>query len=351
MTAFAITLIQNRPTIMKILFSFTLLFSMFIGASGQTATATPSVTVVDEGQKMSVEVVRLFNAGKYEEALPIAKNAVAVREKNFGRDNVLVAQAWRNLAYVQLKLKKPKEAEQAFDKALANYEKIQTLAKPDNESYAEMLEAAAYFDISDGTLSKSISRLNRAIALREQINGVDAVETAGPLKVLGQIYNGIGQYEKAVPLLTRALDIQAKQGSTGENDRVITRSTAVCSLTKLGKTDEAAELTRKYKFSADTTATNPGNRTVNGGVVNGRALSLPAPPYPAEAKSARASGTVSVQVLIDETGKVIFACAVSGAKVLQSATEATAYQSKFSPTTLEGKPVKVSGIITYNFRL
>lgn len=90
-------------------------------------------------------------------------------------------------------------------------------------------------------------------------------------------------------------------------------------------------------------------KMIQGGVINGKALSLPKPYYPAEARASRASGTVSVQVLIDEEGKVVAAGAVSGHPMLQDALRDAACGAKFSPTKLMGQPVKVTGIITYNF--
>jgi len=95
----------------------------------------------------------------------------------------------------------------------------------------------------------------------------------------------------------------------------------------------------------------PPKRTapISGGVLNGKATSLPKPPYPPVAKAARASGTVTVQVTIDENGNVISARAVSGHPLLQAAAVQAARSAKFSPTKLSGQPVKVTGVITYNF--
>ncbi|HEX7998913.1 MAG TPA: TonB family protein [Pyrinomonadaceae bacterium] len=103
--------------------------------------------------------------------------------------------------------------------------------------------------------------------------------------------------------------------------------------------------------------TPPGSRTsrdskpISGGVLNGKAISLPQPPYPAVAKAARASGTVTVQVTVDESGKVTSARAISGHPLLQAAAVQAAYQARFSPTMLAGKPVKVTGVLTYKFEL
>lgn len=97
-------------------------------------------------------------------------------------------------------------------------------------------------------------------------------------------------------------------------------------------------------------ANEPGKRApVSGGVLNGKALTLPKPEYPAIARQANASGTVVVQVTIDEYGNVIAARAVSGHPLLQAVSVAAAREAKFSPTFMLGEAVKVTGVLTYLF--
>ena len=91
------------------------------------------------------------------------------------------------------------------------------------------------------------------------------------------------------------------------------------------------------------------NDKIEGGVLNGKALALPQPAYPRLARAAHVSGTVMVQVLIDEQGNVSAAHAVDGHPLLQSVCVAAAREAKFSPTLLEGEPVRVTGVIQYNF--
>jgi TonB family protein len=85
------------------------------------------------------------------------------------------------------------------------------------------------------------------------------------------------------------------------------------------------------------------------GVVNGMATYLPKPVYSAIAKAGHASGVVTVQVLIDEYGKVVSARVVNGHPLLQREAVQAAYLARFTPTLLSNQPVKVSGVITYNF--
>jgi TonB family protein len=98
-------------------------------------------------------------------------------------------------------------------------------------------------------------------------------------------------------------------------------------------------------------APKPILKPVSGGVLNGTALSLPSPGYPDAARRLRVSGVVSVEVVLDETGKVISAKANGGPALLREAAVQAALRARFSPTKLSGQPVKVAGMINYKFAL
>jgi protein TonB len=92
-------------------------------------------------------------------------------------------------------------------------------------------------------------------------------------------------------------------------------------------------------------------RPITGGILNGKALEMPKPLYPETARRAKMTGIVSVEVVVDVSGRVIGARAVSGPDMLRDAAERAARQAKFTPALLSGQPVRVSGIINYNFSL
>jgi TonB family protein len=110
----------------------------------------------------------------------------------------------------------------------------------------------------------------------------------------------------------------------------------------IGMAAGGADAEGNYKFSVD-------SGPISGGVLNGKATSLPMPSYPPIAKAAHASGSVVVKVTIDEEGNVIAAQAASGHPLLQAVSVAAARQAKFSPTKLSGQPVKVQGVLVYTF--
>ena len=90
-------------------------------------------------------------------------------------------------------------------------------------------------------------------------------------------------------------------------------------------------------------------KPVDVGVLNSKAVSLPKPVFPEEARRIRASGKVSVRVVVDENGKVISAQATDGPLPLREAAEAAARQATFAPTVKDGITVKVTGLLTYDF--
>ena len=98
--------------------------------------------------------------------------------------------------------------------------------------------------------------------------------------------------------------------------------------------------------SGETEAVEP----TEGGILNSKALNLPAPVYSAEARRVHASGEVQVKVIVDETGKVISAEAVFGPESLKQAAVDAAKRARFAPRVVDGVTVKVVGILTYDFK-
>jgi len=89
----------------------------------------------------------------------------------------------------------------------------------------------------------------------------------------------------------------------------------------------------------------------SGGVLQGSATKRVEPAYPPLAKAARVSGSVVVEVTIDEEGKVFAARAISGHPLLKDAAVSAAKEWTFAQTMLTGVAVRVIGTITFNFNL
>jgi TonB family protein len=86
-----------------------------------------------------------------------------------------------------------------------------------------------------------------------------------------------------------------------------------------------------------------------GETVGPKAVKKAEPVYPAFARNANVSGTVVVEVVIDEKGKVTRADAVSGPLQLRQAAADAAKRWEYQPATTNGKPVQSTTRITFNF--
>lgn len=110
--------------------------------------------------------------------------------------------------------------------------------------------------------------------------------------------------------------------------------------------EPSAELVR----GADYTATQ--QIRLSGRRLDGRFQSKPKPPYPAEAQRLGISGTVILQVSVDEAGKVTSARAVSlPLPLLDEAALEAVYKARLAPAQVQGRPARTTGIVTYEFTL
>ena len=114
-------------------------------------------------------------------------------------------------------------------------------------------------------------------------------------------------------------------------------------------------ITELDEVKPDDLSSNSGNRArptgpVESGDLNNKATDLPQPMYPAEARKLHIAGQVKVRVIIDETGRVLSADIVSGPKQLWMAAIEAARKAHFQPTLMGDTAVKVTGILTYDFK-
>lgn len=75
------------------------------------------------------------------------------------------------------------------------------------------------------------------------------------------------------------------------------------------------------------------------------------PNYPPAARSMRATGTVKVEVLVNEDGSIAEVQKKSGPTLLQQAAVDAVKRWKFKPFMRDGQPVKATGFISFNFNL
>jgi len=317
-----------------------------------TALFVGAQTVSDsEFKKLNNELAQYYSKGEWDKALVVAERLVEISARDHGKDSLAVGMALKNRGVIEQEKGDLKRAEKSFDEGISVFKKNRAgFTKADGASFAELLESLGRIRARTGLLwTEDI--FTEALEWRERSNGPNALETATPLARLANIQFARRDYKKSSEYYTRALKILAGI-STVDNDLLTLIYYRTACVYRKSKTEDRFEpLKQLYLAATRETVLSKGPTLIDAGVVNGKATSLPRPAYPLEARRANAEGTVAVEILINEAGSVISACGRAGQNAaLIEASETAAYGSKFSPTTLQGKAVKVDGLLTYHFR-
>jgi TonB family protein len=121
-------------------------------------------------------------------------------------------------------------------------------------------------------------------------------------------------------------------------------------LRQAGATDELIDVIRKN--SPELVAQKADENVVDLGELVGRATNLVKPEYTAEAKQAGVTGVVRLQLTLDEQGRVVITKTImSLPNGLTENSIAAAKNSTFAPASVNGKPARAVGTITYSFKL
>jgi protein TonB len=90
---------------------------------------------------------------------------------------------------------------------------------------------------------------------------------------------------------------------------------------------------------------------VGGDVKAPQVIYAPPPAYPALARTSRLEGVVVLDAVIDDSGHVVQARAISGPALLLHAALVAVAQWRYQPTILDGQPVSIRMHVTVKFHL
>jgi len=321
---------------LSLLFFATLLFANSFDSSQQSAE-------LDEANTLTTSVIKLFNQGKYDEALPLARRVLQIREKLLPRTDPQIASALNNLGELYTAKKDYKAGIEVYLRVLQIHEEV---FGREDVNLVFMLDRLAVLHYAAGAFRETENAYKRMLALREKTHGADSTQVAQSLFALGEFYRARKQLELALDNYKRSLSLYGKLSGVTTPDFERVSDGYACLAYNHRKPELFKELAEvKKQFAPPNAAEEPAIT-----VLNGKALTMPKPEYPDAALQRRLSGMVVVKVEIDETGTVIDARDMcQGPPFLSEAAVAAAWKARFSPTKLNGQPVKVKGVIQYKF--
>ena len=296
-----------------------------------------------EAEKLNAEVVKLFKARKYDEAAPLAKRVLQIREKALAPGHQLIAAALTNLGEVYRARKKYEEAKTYYQRLLTNYEQAST---QDHAAVSNVLDVLAFLNYMQLNFDEAEKLYRRALTLREQANGPGNLDVAKSLYNLAEFYRLREDYIKAEPLYQRAIEIKGSKLGPDNKDVEKALEHYSCLYYAMNQPERLKDISSQFSFlrQKDDTVVNKGE------ILNGKALSLPKPEYPGTFLGKHVSGLVVIKTTIDETGKVVGAEDMCDAHpVFIDAAVQAIYKARFKPMILSGVPVRMTGVIIYRF--
>lgn len=294
--------------------------------------------------RLNAEVVRLHNLGNYEAALPIARKVLDERQRAVPPDKDQITIAEINLAGVLMGLGKWSEAISLYEKLLKDSESANG---PDSVMNAPLLDTLAVLQYRGRSPEKAERHYKRALALREANAGSSGDDIARSLYNLADFYRLSGKFKKAEPLYLRSIELLRTRNPIPRERIVKIVGSYKCLLYQSERSSEIKEFNEKFRNFSDNSNSDP-----TGTILNGKALSLPKPEYPVYARERGVADLVVVQVKIDETGKVTAAKDICGSlPEFGTSAVAAALKAKFTPTTVDGIPVIVTGELVYRFTI
>ncbi len=319
------------------LLSFALLLSPFITQSPEESPELKDAATLTEA------VVKLSREQKFDEALPLAKRALEIREKLLPRTDPRVATSLSYLADLYRVKRDNGNARNVLQRLLQIQEER---SGPTDDSLARTHERLALIHLSEGDVGKAEESYKRALGVKEKVLGPDDVQVADTLVGLGAVYRACNDFKFGAPVFKQALTIYAQRAGVNSPPFQQTAEGFSCLAHETLNRDAVKDLDEIWKRFAPAGSPSESPYTT----LNGKALSLPKPAYPEEARFRRTAGVVVVKVSIDESGRVTSARDMcQGSPFLKTGALESARNAKFEPAKVNGQAVKAEGIISYRF--
>ncbi len=310
--------------------------------------------------KANKEIELNFMEKKYDLALVPARELLKLSIKVYGAEHEETAIAYANVGAVLRELKKYDEAAENYAKAAAIYQKNEaknggrlantTANMADTlRSAGKFSEAEAAYKSALGTAEKYFGNEDKKLLpfLYSLINfyagrGLRIISVSGSLES--------GDVAAVMGLIERCQQIAVKFYSPGSPERKnIADQFFQFGLGNLSE-KEFHEAFAKFQGLSGLELEKVNGKFAIKGFFNGKAKVLPQPAYPGVARAVGAAGQVGVKVLVDETGAVVSAQAVSGHPLLRGSAVQAARGAIFEPASLNNKPIMVIGTIIYRFQ-
>lgn len=296
-------------------------------ASASRVPSPPSQFLLDAAQ-------RSVNAGNLDQAADETRRALELEERELGPDHPSVGELWLKLGALSIRMRDFDRAEAALGKAQSIFTRAYG---PESQQVSDVLVNLAALQLHRGKTENVEALYLHALAIREKHYGGENLHVARTVFDLAQYYQDRGAFVKAAPYYQRALTIRQKLLAVDDVVYRLTLARCACLLQKAGQAEQASAFEQRAgingwpeRESGDSDKPAKPKTGVDA-ASKSRLVKLASPDFPRFTHAILGGQAVRVNVLIDQTGQVISACASSTPALVSSIVENAALRSTFRP--------------------
>ena len=320
---------------------------LFMMTSRSQTQSDPRSQGLAEAAKLDREVIKLYHEGKLDEAILRARQVLKIREKLLTPDDALLADSAGNVAMVYLAKRKFDDAESFLKRALSIYER-----KPADNALilAKTLENLGHVRNSRGDSKKAEESYLRALSIKEKAFASNHDEILLSLSNLADFYDRGKQALKAISLMQRIIPIkEQKSGSSSQElGRLLERMSCLMHNNNQKAEAETVEVRANHiLYGAQAGGTKPISLTNE--VFACKLIVNPRPELWLKRGFTGGEIKMAVAVEADEAGNITSVRYIGGDPVYKEIAEKAAINAKLRPTIVDGRAVRVEGVINYQF--
>jgi tetratricopeptide (TPR) repeat protein len=178
---------------------------MLAGASALARNATPEEVL--EVATLAGQIAEFSQAGKYAEAVPVARRLVDAFERAVGPNHSATATGLVILADLHRVLGEYAKAEPLYQRAIKI---LENTMGPEHQSTGAAINNLATLYHMRHDFQKAVTSFERALRINEKTLGADSVAVAANLNNLAATYRALGDLARAESVYQRAVSILEK---------------------------------------------------------------------------------------------------------------------------------------------
>lgn len=210
------------------------IFALLSIATSPTATSSEAPT----WEQLNRDVISLYAARKYTDALGVANRAVDAARSEHGRFSRPLATAFSNRAILYEATHQSAQATLDYKASLSI---LARLGRENDPDIALVSDSLAGLYRNAGSFAAAEALLRTSLRIRTARFGDKSLEVATALAHLGLLFAEKGEYRNAEGVQRQALEIREAAGKDAERDLSVSLNDLASTLEQEGQYDEAAQ--------------------------------------------------------------------------------------------------------------